>query len=174
MNHFVKGKKLKRNYSSRKALLQNLSEGMIRHGSIETTLVKAKWLRPYFEKLITKAKANDLHARRYLLQKLVKKDVVSKLLDEIAPLFKERNGGYTRIQRVDVREGDRAIVAKISLVEDLKGKKEETKEVKAKKVKEPKVAKAEESKEEDTNAKKSSKKSETKNETVEEVKETKE
>ena len=141
MNHFVKGKKLGRNSNQRKALLQGLAEAMILHGAIETTLVKAKYLRPYFEKLVTKAKANDLAARRYLLQRLTKKEIVSKMLDEVAPLFKERNGGYTRIQRTIIRSGDRAEMARISLVENLKPKAIVSTEVKAKKVKEPKVLK---------------------------------
>jgi large subunit ribosomal protein L17 len=136
MNHFVRGKKLGRTNHQRKVLLQGLVEAMVLHGAIETTLIKAKYLRPYLEKLITKAKPNDLAARRYLLQRLIKKDIVSKMLDEVAPLFKERNGGYTRIQRTKIRSGDRAEMAKISLVENLKPKALEPKEVKAKKVKE--------------------------------------
>jgi large subunit ribosomal protein L17 len=72
---------------------------------------------------------------------LTKKEIVSKMLDEVAPLFKERNGGYTRIQRTIIRSGDRAEMARISLVENLKPKAIESTEVKAKKVKEPKVVK---------------------------------
>lgn len=117
MKHVIKGKKLGRHASSRKALLKSLSVAIIKAGSIETTLVKAKYVKSHFEKLLTKARKNDLATRRYLIEKLQDKVAVEKLLSEIAPLFENRPGGYTRIQRTIVRVGDAAQMAKLSLVE---------------------------------------------------------
>ena len=107
------------------ALLRNQATALIRHERIETTIPKAKELRPFVERLITIAKrgvaAGDangkaLHARRLVAQEIVDKSVVSKLFDEVAPRFAERPGGYTRILRIGFRRGDSAEVAQVELV----------------------------------------------------------
>lgn len=125
MRHLVKGKKLNRNTESRKALLKSLLVSLFKHESIETTLAKAKYARPFAEKLITKAKSGSLSDRRNLISDLQDKDIVSKLIDEIAPSYKSRNGGYTRIQRTYVRFGDVTQMANLSLVKEEKKIKEE-------------------------------------------------
>jgi len=107
------------------AMLRNQATALIRHERIETTIPKAKELRPFVERLITIAKrgvasgdANGkaLHARRLVAAELVDKAVVSKLFDEVAPRFAERPGGYTRILRIGFRRGDSAEVAQVELV----------------------------------------------------------
>lgn len=100
-----------------KLLLANLASELFRHGRIKTTLAKAKALRPYAERLITKAKQGDLHARRQVLAKLRDRDVVAYLFEEVAPRFADRNGGYTRILKLGPRRGDNAPMALIELVE---------------------------------------------------------
>ena len=102
-------------------MLRNQAEALIRHEHIETTLPKAKELRPFVERIITIAKrglAGDtaLHARRLVLRDIQNRDVVGKLFDTIAPRFAARPGGYTRILRVGYRRGDSAEVAQIELV----------------------------------------------------------
>jgi large subunit ribosomal protein L17 len=125
MRHNVAHRKLGRVTEHRLALLRNQAMALIRHERIETTIPKAKELRPFVERLITIAKrgvasgeANGkaLHARRLVLTELPDKDVVSKLFDEVAPRFAERPGGYTRILRVGFRRGDAAEVAQVELV----------------------------------------------------------
>jgi large subunit ribosomal protein L17 len=107
------------------AMLRNQAEALIRHEHIETTLPKAKELRPFVERIITIAKrgiaagdtnAGALHARRLVLRDIQNRDVVAKLFDTIAPRFEARPGGYTRILRVGYRRGDSAEVAQIELV----------------------------------------------------------
>lgn len=117
MRHRVKGKKLNRNSQSRKALLRELSKGLLKHGKIKTTLVKAKYVRPHVEKLITISKKNDLSARRRLIADLQDKELVVKVLEEIGPKYKDINGGYSRIRRTGFRMGDSTEMAEISLVE---------------------------------------------------------
>ena len=102
-------------------MLRNQAEALIRHEHIETTLPKAKELRPFVERIITIAKrglAGDaaLHARRLVLRDIQNRDVVGKLFDTIAPRFAARPGGYTRILRIGYRRGDSAEVAQIELV----------------------------------------------------------
>lgn len=125
MRHRVAYRKLGRVTEHRIALLRNQAEALIRHERIETTVPKAKELRPFVERLITIAKrglaggdANGraLHARRLVLQDIQNRDVVSKLFDTIAPRFESRPGGYTRILRLGHRRGDSAEVAQIELV----------------------------------------------------------
>lgn len=110
-------RKLGKTTSHRKAMLSNMVTDFFRHERIETTLPKAKELRPFAEKLITTAKTNDLNARRKVLRVIKDKTVVSKLFDEIAPRFSERPGGYTRILKVYPRRGDASEKAIIELVE---------------------------------------------------------
>lgn len=110
-------RKLSKKSSQRKAMFSNMVTDFFRHGRIETTLPKAKELRPIAEKLITTAKTNDLNSRRKVLKVVKDKDVVKKLFDEIAPKFSERPGGYTRILKLYPRRGDGAEKAIIELVE---------------------------------------------------------
>ena len=125
MRHNVGHKKLGRVTEHRIAMLRNQAAALIRHERIETTIPKAKALRPFVERLITIAKrgvasgdANGraLHARRLVAVEIPDKAVVSKLFDEVAPRFAERPGGYTRILRVGFRRGDSAEVAQVELV----------------------------------------------------------
>ncbi|MFZ8864914.1 MAG: 50S ribosomal protein L17 [Rickettsiales bacterium] len=118
MKHLAKSnKKLNRTSSHRKALLANLANALFEHGRIETTLVKAKTLRPYAEKLVTVAKKNSLNARRSLIAKTRNETIVKKLCEVIAPKFSQRNGGYTRIFKTGFRHGDAAPTAIIELVD---------------------------------------------------------
>ncbi len=112
-----RGPRLGGSPSNQKAILNNLSAELIRHGRIETTLTKAKMLRPHVEKLITKAKKGDLHNRRQVLSALRDRDVVGYLFEEVAPVFADRNGGYTRILKTHVRKGDATQMAIIELVD---------------------------------------------------------
>lgn len=125
MRHRVSHRKLGRTTEHRIAMLRNQAEALIRHERIETTVPKAKELRPFVERIITLAKrgiaagaANGkaLHARRLVLRDIPNRDVVAKLFDTIAPRFVGRPGGYTRILRVGYRKGDSAAVAQIELV----------------------------------------------------------
>lgn len=116
MRHKHGYRKLGRTSSHRKALLKNLSIALIKSGRIETTLPKAKELRSHFEKLITKARVGDANAHRAVFAVLQDKDTTKKLMNEIAPQYKERNGGYTRIIRTRIRRGDAAEMAFIELV----------------------------------------------------------
>ena len=125
MRHNVGYRKLGRVTEHRIALLRNQAMALLRHEKIETTMPKAKELRPFVERLITLAKrgvaAGDadgrkLHARRLVLAELQDRDVVGKLFDTLAPRFAERPGGYTRILRVGFRRGDAAEVAHVELV----------------------------------------------------------
>jgi large subunit ribosomal protein L17 len=125
MRHRVAHRKLGRVTEHRVALLRNQAEALLRHERIETTVPKAKELRPFVEKLITIAKrgvkADDatgrtLTARRLVMRDIVNEDVVAKLFDQLAPRFMERPGGYTRILKLGHRRGDAAEVAQIELV----------------------------------------------------------
>ena len=125
MRHRVSHRKLGRVTEHRIALLRNQAEALIRHERIETTIPKAKELRPFVERLITIAKrgiaggdanGKSLHARRMVLRDIQDRDVVGKLFDTIAPRFETRPGGYTRILRLGYRRGDSAEVAQIELV----------------------------------------------------------
>jgi len=113
----TRGPRLGGSAAHQKHILANLATELFRHGRITTTQAKARALRPYAERLITKAKRGDLHARRLVLAKLHDRDVVAHLFEEVAPRFKERDGGYTRILKLDPRKGDRAKMALIELVD---------------------------------------------------------
>ena len=114
----TKGPRLGGSSSHQKALLANLATSLFEHGRIKTTEPKARALRPYAEKLITHAKKGALHNRREVLKKIRDKDVVHTLFAEIAPFFADRNGGYTRIIKVENRKGDNAPMAVIELVRE--------------------------------------------------------
>ena len=125
MRHNVAHRKLGRTSEHRRALLRNQAHALLLHERIETTVPKAKELRPFVERLITIAKrgvasgdpsSEALHARRRVLQELPDKAIVSKLFNTIAPRFSERPGGYTRILRIGSRRGDAAELAQIELV----------------------------------------------------------
>lgn len=115
MIHGISGRKFNRTSSHRKALLMNLAKALIINGRIKTTLPKAKDLRPYIEKLLTKSKNENLHTRRILISRLHEPEIVSKLFN-VSKNFKDRNGGYTRILRDGFRYGDMAPMAVIEFV----------------------------------------------------------
>ena len=123
MKHRVAGRKLGRTSMHRTALLRNLSTELFRHERIKTTLMKAKELRPFAEKLITLSKRETLHARRLVLRDIHDKDVVSKMFDTISSRFAQRPGGYTRIIKLGPRRGDNAEMALIELIGAEVGKK---------------------------------------------------
>lgn len=116
MRHKHGYRKLGRTSSHRAALLKNLSIALITHGKIETTLEKAKELRSYIEKLVTRAREGDSNAHRVVFANLQDKISTNKLVSEVAPKYKERNGGYTRIIKTRVRRGDAASMAYIEFI----------------------------------------------------------
>jgi large subunit ribosomal protein L17 len=118
VRHARAGKKLGRDSAHRKALYSNLAGALIEHGRIKTTVTKAKAVKPHVEQMITLGRRGDLHARRQATAFLRSRDVVHKLFAEVAPLFKDRPGGYTRIVKIGTRPGDAAEMAYIELVDD--------------------------------------------------------
>lgn len=116
MRHRKKGKILDRKVGPRKAMLRNLAVSLFLYEKIKTTKAKAKVLKSFAEKLITKGKKNDLTARRYLLKYLYKESAVKKVLEDISPRYKDRKGGYTRILKIGRRQGDAAEIVQIELV----------------------------------------------------------
>jgi large subunit ribosomal protein L17 len=119
MRHLKAGRKLGRNASHRHALMRNLARAVFTHERIITTVEKAKEARRFVERLITLAKRGTLHARRLVLSRLPDKEVVKKLFDEIAPRFKDRPGGYTRvIKRHERRLGDGGHTAFLELLKE--------------------------------------------------------
>ena len=122
MRHLVKGRKLNRTASHRKALLSNLSCSLIKHKRIITTEPKAKELRGFVERLVTYAKKDNLHGRRLIMKKIKgnsKKEISNILIHDIAPNYLDRNGGYTRIIKLDNRKNDNARMSLIEFI-DLK------------------------------------------------------
>jgi large subunit ribosomal protein L17 len=117
MRHHRAGKKLGRDPSHRKALYSNLAGALIEHGRIKTTVTKAKAVRPIAEQMITLGRRGDLHARRQAMAYLRSQEVVHKLFAEVAPRFKTRPGGYSRIVRIGQRLGDAAEMAYLELVD---------------------------------------------------------
>jgi large subunit ribosomal protein L17 len=112
-----KGPRLGSNPAHQRLLLSGLASQLFVHEGINTTESKARMLRPYAEKLITKAKRGDLAARRDVLKDIPDRDVVARLFTEIGPRFADRRGGYTRILKLGQRAGDGAPMARIELVE---------------------------------------------------------
>lgn len=112
----TKGPRLGGGPAHERLMLANLAQSLFEHGSIRTTETRAKRLRPEAERLITKAKRGDLHARRQVLAVLSRKDIVHTLFADIAPTMAERHGGYTRITKIGPRKGDNAPMAVIELV----------------------------------------------------------
>jgi large subunit ribosomal protein L17 len=117
MQHNRAGRKLGRTTAHRTSLFRNQLASLFAHERITTTLCKAKELRPLAEKMITLGKQGDLAARRLALSKLPNKAAVGRVFDDVAPRFKERNGGYTRILKLGRRQGDAAEMAIIELVD---------------------------------------------------------
>lgn len=117
MKHNITHRKLNRTTSHRKSLLMNMSNALIKHEQITTTLPKAKELRPFVEKIITLGKIGSLQSRRKAISILQDEKNTKKIFDIFAPRYKERNGGYTRIVKVGNRFGDNAPTAIIELVD---------------------------------------------------------
>ena len=125
MKHNISHRKLNRTSSHRKALLMNLSNALLKHEQITTTVTKAKALRPFVEKIITLGKKGDLHARRKTISILQDEKNTKKVFAIFADRYNKRNGGYTRIVKLGNRYGDNAQTAVIELVDrdvDAKGK----------------------------------------------------
>ena len=120
MRHLVKGRKLNRTSSHRKSLMSNMSCSLVKHKRIITTEPKAKELRSFIERLITYAKKGDVHGRRLIVRKIkgkLKKEISNLLIHEIAPNYKDRNGGYTRIIKLNNRKNDNARMSLIEFVD---------------------------------------------------------
>ena len=113
----TKGARLGGSPAHQRLILANLATSLFQHGRITTTEAKARRLRPYAERLITKAKVGDLHNRREIMKVIRDKDVVQRLCTEIGPFFADRTGGYTRITKVMPRKGDNAAMAVIELIQ---------------------------------------------------------
>jgi large subunit ribosomal protein L17 len=114
MRHMNQGRKLNRTSAHRKALFRNLVLSLVKHERIKTTDAKAKELRGFADRMVTLGKRGDLSARRLAFNFMQSRDAVKKLFDEIAPRFKERNGGYTRVVKFGFRRGD---AAPLSIIE---------------------------------------------------------
>jgi large subunit ribosomal protein L17 len=117
MRHGVKGRKLGRTTSHRQAMFRNQLQSLMDKERIITTLPKAKELRPLAERVITRGKLGTVHARRWALRWLLRRDLVKKVFDDIAPRFRERPGGYLRIVKLGPRQGDGAEMAVIEMVD---------------------------------------------------------
>ncbi len=150
----TKGPRLGGSSAHQKAILANLATALFEHGRIKTTEPKARALRPYAEKLITHAKKGTLHNRREVMKKIRDKDIVHALFAEIGPHFSDRNGGYTRIIKVENRKGDNAPMAVIELVKEktVTSEADRARRVGASKAAKAPVAKAEEPKAEEPKA----------------------
>src|SRR6266849_8597592 len=129
MRHLNQGRKLNRTSAHRKALFRNLVLALVKHERIKTTDAKAKELRRYADRMVTLGKRGDLAARRLAFAFMQSRDAVKRLFDEIAPRFKERNGGYTRVVKFGPRRGDAAMLSIIELT----GNEEQSKSKKPKK-----------------------------------------
>ena len=124
MKHNIKHRKLNRTSSHRKSLLMNMSNALIKHEQITTTLPKAKELRPFIEKIVTLGKKGDLSARRKTMSILQDEKMTKKIFEILADRYGERSGGYTRIVKLGNRYGDNAPTAIIEFIdrdEDAKG-----------------------------------------------------
>jgi len=117
MRHRKAGRQLRRTSEQKLALMRGLAMSLIQHGAIETTEAKAKELRPFVEKLITKARSGTLHDRRLASRHVQQRSIADKLFQEVGPKFQQRHGGYTRILKIGHRKGDGAEMARIELVE---------------------------------------------------------
>jgi large subunit ribosomal protein L17 len=125
MYHGRAKRRFNRTHEHRKAMFANMSQALIKHEQIVTTLPKAKDLRPVVEKLVTLGKRGDLHARRQAIAQIKDVQLVKKLFDVLGPRYKTRNGGYTRVLKAGFRQGDNAAMAVIEFVDrdvEAKGK----------------------------------------------------
>ena len=116
MRHGKAGRKFGRNTKQRKGLFLSLTNGLLEHEKIETTVEKAKSLRPKVEKLVTMAKVDTMHRRRTAFQTIRRKGIVKRLFETLGPRYKDRPGGYLRILRLGHRRGDGAEMARIEFV----------------------------------------------------------
>ena len=116
MRHLNGVRKFNKDSEHRRAMFSNMMTSFFRHERITTTVAKAKELRSLSEKVITRAKVNTLHNKRVIMRRIHDRDIIAKLFDEIAPKYKERNGGYTRIVKLGNRAGDAADLALIELI----------------------------------------------------------
>lgn len=116
MRHSNKNKKFGRTTNQRKALMKSLSLSLIKNEKIQTTETKAKALRPIIEKLITRGKSKTLASKRLVISRLGREDLTKKLFEEIAPKYKDRKGGYTRITKLSKRAADSSSMATIEFV----------------------------------------------------------
>ena len=146
MRHRVKGRKLNRTSSHRKALMGALATSVLKHKRIRTTEAKAKEARGFVESIITKARKNDLHSIRQVMKVIHDKEVVKELFSEIVPKIGDRPGGYTRVIKLGNRIGDAASMAILELVDynDVINKKAEEKKEKREEKRKTKAAKEEE------------------------------
>ncbi len=135
--HGYQGKKLQLAAGPRRALIRGQVTSLVLHEQITTTEAKAKEIAPYFERLVTKAKKGDLHNRRQISSFLLTDTAVEKMIREIAPAFKDREGGYTRVVKLGNRQGDNAKMAVVMLTEEPKRDAEEPKPTKAATAKKP-------------------------------------
>ena len=136
MRHRIAGNKLGRNTSHRRALLRNLTTSVIMEDRVETTLAKAKTVRPLVEKMITLGKKGDLHSRRQALSYLMTDKSVERLFDVVAPRYGDRQGGYLRIIHTGFRKGDggeKAFIELLGAEKQLDAKRQKRDEIKAKK-----------------------------------------
>jgi large subunit ribosomal protein L17 len=117
MRHGNRGRKLSRTSSHRRALFANMAMALVKHEQIQTTLPKAKELRPVVEKLVTLGKRGDLHARRLLIAKTRDAGTAAKLIDTLAPRYEDRAGGYLRVLKAGFRNGDNAPMAIIEFID---------------------------------------------------------
>ena len=117
MRHLKSGRKLNRSSSHRRAMLANMVTSLLLHEQMETTDAKAKELRRWADRMVTLGKRGTLHARRQALAFVRDRKVVAKLFDDIASRFRERPGGYTRITKLGIRQGDAAALSIIELTE---------------------------------------------------------
>lgn len=147
-----KGARLGGSASHQKHILSNLAAQLFEHGAIKTTDAKAKLLRPYAEKLITKAKGGSVADRRNVAKFIPNKDVVNYLFNELAPKFENREGGYTRIIKLENRKGDNAPMSQISLVLEETVSAEASRAARAAASKQAEAPKAEEAPAEETKA----------------------
>lgn len=116
MRHRSTKKTLGRTSGPRKSLMKGLANSLILHGRITTTVTKAKTLRPFIERLVTRSKQSSLHTRRYLLSMLANEASVKKLLTDLGPKYASRAGGYTRVIKLGRRAGDASVTAIIEFI----------------------------------------------------------
>ena len=117
MRHMNRVKKFNRKKGHKNAMFSNMMVSLFEYGRIKTTVAKAKELKRLSEKIITRAKENTLHNKRIVMSKIKDRYIVAKLFDEIAPVYKDINGGYTRMYKIGPRPGDGAEMALVELIE---------------------------------------------------------